>query len=114
MLGHPRCDDGDDDCEEQSFFFSFPSSSMGWDCSSSADGGSLFRCFGLMQATEKLFGYGQRKSKQQQQKKKKKMQGWTAALSFLSTFEDVYKLWVFASRFLDANYVSKQLGGHKF
>ncbi|OIW12499.1 hypothetical protein TanjilG_04663 [Lupinus angustifolius] len=32
----------------------------------------------------------------------------TAALSFLSNFEDVYKLWAFVARFLDADFVEKE------
>lgn len=33
----------------------------------------------------------------------------TAALSVLSNFEDVYKLWVFLAKFLDADFVSREL-----
>ena len=36
----------------------------------------------------------------------------TAALSILSHFEDVYRLWMFVARFLDADFVSKELGSH--
>ncbi|KHN02788.1 Molybdenum cofactor sulfurase [Glycine soja] len=32
----------------------------------------------------------------------------TAALSFLANFEDVYKLWTFVARFLDADFVEKE------
>ncbi|KAG5019853.1 hypothetical protein JHK87_015708 [Glycine soja] len=32
----------------------------------------------------------------------------TAALSFLANFEDVYKLWTFVVRFLDADFVEKE------
>ncbi|KAJ6962548.1 hypothetical protein NC652_001264 [Populus alba x Populus x berolinensis] len=32
----------------------------------------------------------------------------TAALGFLTNFEDVYKLWAFVSRFLDADFVQKE------
>ncbi|KAK7280012.1 hypothetical protein RJT34_25074 [Clitoria ternatea] len=32
----------------------------------------------------------------------------TAALSFLANFEDVYKLWAFIARFLDADFVEKE------
>ncbi|KAI4327024.1 hypothetical protein L6164_019529 [Bauhinia variegata] len=32
----------------------------------------------------------------------------TAALSFLTNFEDIYKLWAFLSRFLDADFVEKE------
>ncbi|KAE9618266.1 hypothetical protein Lal_00047737 [Lupinus albus] len=32
----------------------------------------------------------------------------TAALSFLANFEDVYKLWAFVARFLDADFVEKE------
>lgn len=37
----------------------------------------------------------------------------TAAMSVLSNFEDVYKLWAFVARFLDADFVSKELGGQQ-
>ena len=37
----------------------------------------------------------------------------TAALSILSHFEDVYRLWMFVARFLDADFVSKELGSHR-
>ncbi|KAH7388534.1 hypothetical protein KP509_16G080600 [Ceratopteris richardii] len=33
----------------------------------------------------------------------------TAALSVLSSFEDVYKVWLFVARFLDADFVKKEL-----
>ncbi|XP_004496620.1 uncharacterized protein [Cicer arietinum] len=32
----------------------------------------------------------------------------TAALSFLANFEDIYKLWTFVARFLDADFVEKE------
>lgn len=32
----------------------------------------------------------------------------TAALSFLANFEDIYKLWAFVARFLDADFVEKE------
>ena len=32
----------------------------------------------------------------------------TAALGFLANFEDVYKLWAFVARFLDADFVEKE------
>lgn len=32
----------------------------------------------------------------------------TAALSFLANFEDMYKLWTFVARFLDADFVEKE------
>ncbi|KAJ0630651.1 hypothetical protein HanOQP8_Chr17g0640841 [Helianthus annuus] len=31
-----------------------------------------------------------------------------AALGFLTNFEDVYRLWAFVSRFLDADFVEKE------
>ncbi|KAI5063825.1 hypothetical protein GOP47_0020495 [Adiantum capillus-veneris] len=37
----------------------------------------------------------------------------TAALSILSSFEDVYKLWLFVARFLDAEFVLKELSGSR-
>ncbi|KAK7280013.1 hypothetical protein RJT34_25075 [Clitoria ternatea] len=36
----------------------------------------------------------------------------TAALSFLENFEDVYKLWGFIARFLDAGFVEKEVEIH--
>ncbi|KAM7491332.1 hypothetical protein LguiA_034253 [Lonicera macranthoides] len=46
-------------------------------------------------------------------KKKKEKNDWgisviTASLGFLNNFEDVYRLWVFVSLFLDADYVEKE------
>ena len=32
----------------------------------------------------------------------------TASLGFLTNFEDVYRLWAFVSRFLDADFVEKE------
>lgn len=32
----------------------------------------------------------------------------TASLGFLSNFEDAYRLWAFASKFLDADFVEKE------
>ncbi|KAH7352581.1 hypothetical protein KP509_19G052700 [Ceratopteris richardii] len=40
-----------------------------------------------------------------------RMEVLTAALSILSSFEDVYKLWCFLARFLDAGFVTKELDG---
>ncbi|MCO5571637.1 hypothetical protein L7F22_025383 [Adiantum nelumboides] len=42
-----------------------------------------------------------------------RMEVLTAALSILSTFEDVYKLWLFVARFLDADFVRKELSGSR-
>lgn len=33
----------------------------------------------------------------------------TASLGFVSTFEDVYRLWAFVSHFLDADFVSREV-----
>ncbi|RDX83296.1 hxB, partial [Mucuna pruriens] len=37
----------------------------------------------------------------------------TAALGFLANFEDVYKLWAFVARFLDADFVEKESGNNE-
>jgi selenocysteine lyase/cysteine desulfurase len=52
---------------------------------------------------------GKKKGKQKANKKALRIEVLTASLSILSDFEDVYRLWAFAARFLDADFVSKEL-----
>ncbi|CAL5185103.1 unnamed protein product [Lathyrus oleraceus] len=70
-----------------------------------ADRSSISISYGLLHHIWFADKYGDEKKKE---KEKDGISVVTAALGFLANFEDVYKLWCFVARFLDADFVEKE------